>query len=107
MQLLDSMVEMVRLVHSVSKKVARHDRDLANQMKRSSSSVALNGSEGLRAKAGKRTTRLEDAINSGRETVMALRVAKACGYAPCSDADAGLLELDRILAVLWTLAYRR
>jgi four helix bundle protein len=107
MQLLDSLVDMVQLVHGISKKVARHDRDLANQMKRSSSSVALNGSEGLRAKAGKRTTRLEDAINSGRETVMALRIAKACGYAPRADADAGLRVLDGVLAVLWTLAYRR
>jgi len=107
MPLLDSLVDMVQLVHGISKKVARHDRDLANQMKRSSSSVALNGSEGLRAKAGKRTTRLEDAINSGRETVMALRLAKACGYAPESDADAGMRALDRILAILWTLAYRK
>jgi four helix bundle protein len=107
MQLLDSMVAMVQLVHSIAKKVARHDRDLAHQMKRSSVSVALTGSEGLLARAGKRTSRLEDAINSGRETVMALRLAKACGYAPASDAEAGMRALDRILAILWTLAYRR
>jgi four helix bundle protein len=107
MRVLDSLVEMVQLVHGISKKVARHDRDLANQMRRSSSSVALNGSEGIRARAGLRTSRLEDAINSGRETVMALRIAKACRYAPEADADAGLRALDGVLAVLWTLAYRR
>jgi hypothetical protein len=60
MQLLDSLVDMVQLVHGISRKVARHDRDLAHQMKRSSVSVALNGSEGLLARAGKRTSRLED-----------------------------------------------
>jgi four helix bundle protein len=107
MEIYDSMVDMVQLVHGVAKSVARHDRDLANQMKRSSSSVALNGSEGIRARAGKRTSRLEDAINSPRETVMALRLAKACGYAPAPDADLGIRRLDSVIAVLWTLAYRR
>lgn len=107
MIVLDAMVDVVQLVHSIAKSVARHDRDLANQMKRSSSSVALNGSEGVRARAGKRTSRLEDAINSARETVMALRIAKACNYAPAEDAERGLRALDEIIAMLWTLAFRR
>jgi four helix bundle protein len=107
MEILDSLVHMVQLVHHIAKSVARHDRDLALQMKRSSSSVALNGSEGIWARAGKRTSRLEDAINSARETVMALRLAKACGYAPSAEAEAGMKRLDSIIAVLWTLAYRK
>jgi four helix bundle protein len=107
MKILDSLVEMVQLVHGLARKVARHDRDLAQQMKRSSSSAALNGSEGLFARAGKRTSRLEDAVNSARETVMALRLAGACGYLSSADAQAGVLVLDGIIAVLWTLAYRR
>jgi four helix bundle protein len=82
-------------------------RDLASQMKRSSSSVALNGGEGIWAKAGKRTSRLEDSINSARETVMALRLAKACSYVPSAHANAGIARLDGIIAVLWTLAHRR
>ena len=64
MRILDSLVEMVRVVHGLAGKVARHDRDLAQQMKRASTSVALNASEGLHAKAGKRRSRLEDAVNS-------------------------------------------
>lgn len=107
MNVLDSLVDMVQLVHGLSKKIARHDRELANQMKRSSSSAALNGSEGLFAKAGKRTSRLEDAINSARETVMALRLAKACGYVPAAEADSGMRVLDSVIAVLWTLAYKK
>jgi four helix bundle protein len=53
MKILDSLVTMVERVHALARKVARHDRDLAQQMRRSSSSVALNGSEGVWAKAGK------------------------------------------------------
>jgi len=45
MKILDSLVEMVRVVHGLAGKVARHDRDLAQQMKRASTSAALNGSE--------------------------------------------------------------
>jgi four helix bundle protein len=98
---------MVQLVHGIARKVSRHDRELANQLRRASSSVALNGGEGLWAKSGKRTSRLEDAINSARETVMALRVARACGYVTRAEADFGIAKVDGIIAVLWTLAYRR
>jgi four helix bundle protein len=107
MKILDMMVEMVRVVHAVAGKVARHDRDLAQQMKRASTSVALNGSEGIWAKAGKRRSRLEDAVNSARETLMALRVAGACGYLPADEAAAAVGEVDSVIRVLWVLAYRR
>jgi four helix bundle protein len=107
MKILDAMVEMVRVVHAVAAKVARHDRDLAQQMKRASTSVALNGSEGLWAKAGKRRSRLEDSINSARETLMALRLAAACGYLPAAEAAAAADQVDSVIAVLWTLARRR
>ena len=107
MKILDMMVEMVRVVHAAAAKVARHDRDLAQQMKRAGTSVALNGSEGVWAKAGKRRSRLEDAVNSARETMMALRLAGACGYLPTAEAEAATREVDSVIAVLWTLAYRR
>ena len=48
-----------------------------------------NGSEGIWAKAGKRRSRLEDAVNSARETSMALRLAAACGYLPMDEAETG------------------
>jgi len=107
MRILDSMVEMVRVVHAVAAKVARHDRDMAQQMRRASTSVALNGSEGIWAKAGKRRSRLEDAVNSARETMMALKLAGACGYLPAPEAAAAVRTVDAVIAVLWTLANRR
>ena len=106
MKILDSLVEMVRVVHGLAGKVARHDRDLAQQMKRASTSAALNGSEGIWAKAGKRRSRLEDAVNSARETLMALRIAGACGYLQPGEAQAVAREVDSVIRVLWVLAYR-
>ena len=107
MKILDTTVDMVQRIHKLAGNVARHDRDLASQMKRSSTSVALNCSEGIWSKAGKRRSRLEDALNSARETVMALRIARACKYLTESQAADGIAQLDGIIAVLWTLAYRR
>jgi four helix bundle protein len=101
------MVETVALVHGLAGKVARHDRDLAQQMRRASTSAALNGSEGVWAKAGKRRSRLEDAVNSARETVMALRLAGACGYLGDGEVAAAIERLENIIPVLWVLAYRR
>jgi four helix bundle protein len=107
MKVLDSSIEMVAMVHGLARRVAQHDRDLAEQMKSASSSVALNCSEGIWAKAGKRRSRLEDAVNSARETHTALRIASACGYLNENDVQPGILRLDNIIPVLWTLAYRR
>ena len=71
-----------------------------------SSSAALNASEGVWAKAGKRRSRLEDAANSARETLVALRVAGACGYLGPDEVAAGVKRLETIIPVLW-VAYRR
>ncbi len=107
MRILDSLEDMVRDVHQLADRVARHDRDLAGQMKSASNSAALNGSEGVWNKAGKRRSRLEDALNSARETVMALRIARACRYLPPAEAARVMASLDGIIAVLWVLAYRK
>jgi hypothetical protein len=48
-------------------------------MKRALNSVALNSGEGLSARGGNRTVRLESAMNSGREVILLLRVAGAAG----------------------------
>jgi len=107
MKILDSLVEMVRVVHGLSGKVAQHNRDLAQQMTRASTSAALNASEGLYAKAGKRRSRLEDAVNSARETLMALRIAGACGYLRRARQQMAAGYVDSVIRVLWVLAHRR
>ena len=107
MKILDSLVEMVRNVHGLASKVARHDGDLARQMKRASTSAGLNASEGLYAKAGKRRSRLEDAVNSARDILMALRLETACGYLQPHDAEAAQRDVDAVIRVLWVLDYRR
>jgi four helix bundle protein len=85
--------------------IARHDPDLAKQMRRAVNSVGLNAGEGLSA-AGNRTARLESAMNSGREVVLGLRIAAAAGYLEPEQVARELDELDRVIATLFKLTYR-
>jgi four helix bundle protein len=103
----DEIVLMVGEVHRLARAVARHDGDLANQMKRAASSVGLNAAEGLWARKGNRVTRLDSAMCSGRETRMALQIAGAAGYLEKGEAAVYARELDRIVATLHVLAHKR
>ena len=103
----NEIVVMVGRVHGLARVVARRDKDLANQMKRSATSVGLNTAEGLWARKGNRTARLETAMCSGRETLMALRIAGAAGYLENELATRQAKQLDRIVGTLHKLTYRK
>jgi four helix bundle protein len=76
-----------------------HDRDLARQLRRAASSVALNVGEGSGSHGGTRRERYRNALGSARETGACLDVALALGYV--EDIDAGLLDaLDKVRATL-------
>ena len=68
---------------------------------------ASEASEGLYAKAGKRRSRLEDAVNSARETLMALRLAGACEHLQPAEVAAAAGDVESVIRVLWVLAYKR
>jgi hypothetical protein len=46
-------------------------------------------------------------VNEARETLVALRLARACGYLASDEAKSGITMLENIVPVLWVLAYRR
>jgi len=100
-------LEMVTCIKPLIDRVARRDRSLATQMRRSASSVALNIGEAAYSRGGNQTARFQDAAGSASETRSALKVAAAWGYlswTSCEPADA---KLDRILAMLWGLTHRK
>ena len=76
-----------------------HDRDLARQLRRAATSVALNTSEGSGNSGGTRRERYRSALGSARETGACIDAAVALGYV--EEVDAGLLDrLDHVRAVL-------
>jgi four helix bundle protein len=88
-------------------KIQRFDRDLADQLRRALSSIALNTAEGNRSQGGHRVARFSTAAGSTSESRAALRVAMAWGYVGASEVEAGDARLDRVAAMLHRLGARR
>ncbi len=98
--------QVVVALRPLIKPLERADRDLARQIRRSASSIALNIAEGKYRHGKDRTHLYRIAAGSAGETRTALRTAMAWGYvdeAACADA---LRLLDRQLALLWGLTER-
>jgi four helix bundle protein len=99
-------LEMVAEVAVVARRVARADSDLARQMRRASTSVPLNISEGVHSRGGHQAARFQNAMASAREVAAALEVAVAAKYIAGDGLDEVLDRLDRIVATLWKLIRR-
>jgi four helix bundle protein len=99
LRIYETMIEALKGLRAVVTQIEGHDRDLARQLRRAASSVALNISEGSGCSGGTRRERYRNALGSARETGACLDVAMACGYV--AEIDAALLDqLDRVRAVL-------
>src|SRR5262245_3136584 len=107
LRVVDDIVAMVGRMHDLARDIGKRDGDLAKQLRTASSSVGLNAGEGLHARAGSRTSRFETAMCSGREVAMALRIAGAARYLPAGVVSAEADNVDRIVATLYKLTYRK
>lgn len=81
--------------------VERHDRDLANQLRRAATSISLKLAEGSRSQKGNRQKHFALALGSASEVKAALCVARAWGWIDGGEHALGVL--DRLLALLWRL----
>jgi four helix bundle protein len=103
MRIYETVLQVVVGLRPVVLRIERHDRDLARQLRRASSSVALNVSEASGSSGGTRRERYRNALGSARETGACLDVAIALGYV--DGVDAGLLDaLDKVRATLVKVA---
>src|SRR5215831_3469052 len=83
--------------------IERRDGDLARQMRRASSSVALNTSEGQGSRGRNQQARFATALGSMRETMACLDVGAAFGYV--DDVDGAVVaRMDRICGMLYRLS---
>jgi four helix bundle protein len=99
LRIYTTAIEVIERLRPVLAQIEAHDRDLARQLRRASSSVALNISEGSGSRGGTRRERYHNALGSARETGACLDVAAALGYV--EKIDAGLLDrLDHVRATL-------
>jgi four helix bundle protein len=99
LRVYDTMVDVLCRLRPVVAQIEAHDRDLARQLRRAASSVALNISEGSGSRAGTRRERYCNALGSARETGACLDVAQALGY--LEEVDAVLRDrLDKVRVAL-------
>jgi four helix bundle protein len=99
LRIYDVMIEVLRKLRPLVTQIEMHDRDLAKQLRRAASSVALNVCEGSGSSGGTRKERYRNALGSARETGACLDAAMAWGYVEAVDVQ--LLDgLDRVRATL-------
>ena len=77
------VLEFIGSLRPLLAQIERRDRDLGRQLRRASSSVALNLAEGMYSRGELRTARYHTALGSMRETHSCLEVARAFGYVRC------------------------
>ncbi len=95
---LSAIVPLVR-------KVQRHDRKLAQQLKDATNSFVLNLGEGAYSDPGTRRSRYQSSAGSAGEVRVGLHAAIGWGYLREPEAESALGMLDRLLASLWKLTH--
>jgi four helix bundle protein len=97
------MLTLVPRVHALAARVQRRDRNLADHIRRASSSVVLNHAEADGCRGGNRRNRVQIAQGELCELRTALALALASHYLAADEVAALDPELDRVAA----MTYRR
>lgn len=105
LQVEEYAYEMTAALEPLMGRIRRRDRSLAEQLNRSSASVALNIAEAAYSDPGNQQARFHTAAGSANETRAALRIATSRTYFAPEEATTALRLLDRILAILWRLTH--
>jgi len=105
-QLLDQVLQLIAQAQPLVDVVVRRDRDLASQVRRALSSVALNLCEGFGSSAGNARMRFESARGSLYEAEAGLRVAVAWRYISADDCAPIFAAINSIGARVYGLIRR-
>jgi four helix bundle protein len=95
--------ELVEALATVIPAVRKHDRHLADQLRRAASSVALNLAESTGNRDGNRRLRIETAFGSAQETKAALHIARCWAYVDAAAAQRAFELADRVAQMCWKL----
>ena len=98
-------LQIIRALTKLVEEIGKHDRDLADQIRRAINSVLLNLNEGRKNKGGNQTRFFAYASGSNSEVRAALEGAEAWGWIVIPEDVKALL--DRNAAMLWRLSHPR
>ena len=103
LQVTELSLELIEALRPLVPRIKQKDKSLAEQIMRSSSSIALNVVEAELSDPGNRRARFFTAAGSAGETLVAVRVAIAWRYFTAKEGEAAVALLRRIIAILWKL----
>ena len=106
-KVLEVSLQAIDELRPILARIREHDADLARQIRRAASSVALNLSEGQRRRGKDRIHHFRVAAGSADEVRVALRVAMAWQIIGVTECEAAMQLLDRVLAMTWRLTERQ
>ena len=104
---LQMSLDLIGDVKDLVTVIRRRSTDLARQLERASSSVALNIAEANRREGKDRSQRFRIAAGEAAEVRTALQVAQAWGYVKSSDVTDAFERIDGLLGMLWVLSHGR
>ena len=96
-------IELIRELKPLVQQLGKQDPDLAKQLRKAASSVALNLAEGNRRGGKDKPYHFRVAAGSAAEVGAALDVAQAWGHLQTPDRT--LQTLDEVRAMLWRLTH--
>jgi len=99
-------LSVVELSRPLVEAIQRKDRDLANQLRRAISSIALNLSEGFGCAGGNARLRFETARGSLNEAEAGIHVAVAWGYVSHAASNAALESMHALGGRVYGLVRR-
>ena len=95
--------EMLDHIAPLLRGVAKHDRSLADQLRRAAQSVTLKLAESAGHHGGNRRLRYESALGSAYGTRACLRIARGWGYVAADATGDALATVDRVAAMTFRL----
>ncbi len=104
--ILEHSLAIAALSWPLVEAIQRKDRDLASQVRRAISSIALNAAEAQGNAAGNSRLRFESALGSLYEAQAGLRLAVAWGYISQPNASEVLSSMNRLGGRVYGLARR-
>ena len=103
LQVHEVALQVVTELAPLMPRIAKQDRNLAQQLRRAATSIVLNIAEGEHSDPGTKRARFHSAAGSASETRAAIRLAIAWRYLQAERVTSCLDGLDRVLAMLWRL----
>lgn len=98
---VDEILELAPVIEALGKQIARHNAELARQLRNAWPRVMCNTNEALRRMGGKRTNRLDDAMGEAREAQPGDADGTALRPALSAVGDRGDVAIGADLAKGW------